>query len=211
MKFSSNCAVSVITLIFLASCATLKVSTNVQSGRLALKENDPKEALAHFETAAKLDPSYTTRFTLLHTGIWTYVGRAYLDLGQTDEALANLRKAKQAHDRDYFASIYLGLAMAKSGQRDAGFRELKTGLNGLQNWLDNITWQGSDGQYWDPDGHLKNGIARTQDLLKGERINLAQVDESVQSLGRKFEEEIEEVKDDKQQELREDDNDSGRP
>jgi len=64
-------------LIFASSCATIRVSTDVQSGRSALKLGQPKEALIHFEAAAAQDPNYTTRFTLLNTGIWTYVGRSY--------------------------------------------------------------------------------------------------------------------------------------
>ena len=211
MKFVSKYAVSFLILFFLSSCATLQVSTNVQSGRKALKQDQPKEALTHFEAAARVNPNYTTRFTLLNTGIWTYVGRAYYEAGEKEKALESLKRAKKSSSRDYFASIYLGLVMAQNGRRKAGITELQSGLKGLGNWLDNITWEGVDGQYWDPDGHLKKGIVQTQGLLREENINIAKVNENVRWLGKEFEEEIEEVKDDKLQEQIEDDNDSGRP
>ncbi len=161
--------------------------------------------MTHFEAAARVDPNYTTRFTLLNTGIWTYVGRAYYEAGEKEKALESLKRAKKSSSGDYFASIYLGLVMAQNGRRKAGIAELQSGLTGLGNWLDNITWEGADGQYWDPDGHLKKGIVQTQDLLSEENINIAKVDKSVRWLGKEFEEEIEQVRDDKQPDQEDDD------
>ncbi len=205
MKFTFSYIMPFFVLIFLSSCATVQVSKNVQSGRRALKLNEPKEALTHFEAAARVNPNYTTRFTLLNTGIWTYVGRAFYELGEKEKALASLKRAKESFSGDYFASIYLGLVMAQNGRRREGIAVLESGLKGLGNWLDNITWQGFDGQYWDPDGHLKKGILQTQELLREEIINIAKVDENVRWLGREFEEEIEDVRDDKRREREDDD------
>ncbi len=198
MKFKLNCGVSLLVLLLLSSCATVQVSKNVHSGRRALKQYEPREALTHFEAAARVDPDYTTRFTLLNTGIWTYVGRAYYETGEKEKALESLKRAKESPDKDYFASIFLGLVMAQNGRRKDGITELESGLKGLEYWLDNITWQGADGQYWDPDGHLKKGIVEIRGLLREENINISKVDESVRWLGREFEEEIEQVRDDKQ-------------
>ncbi len=209
MKFSFSYAMPFLVLFFLSSCATLQVSKDVQSGRRALKLGQPKEALTHFEAAARVDPNYTTRFTLLNTGIWTYIGRAYYEIGEREKALASLKRAKDSSSEDYFASIYLGLVMAQNGRRREGIAELESGLKGLGNWLDSMPWQGFDGQYWDPGGRLKKGIVETQDLLRGEKINLAKLDENVRWLGKEFEEEIEEVRRDKQPE-HEDDKDSSR-
>jgi len=208
MKFSFVYAMPFFVVLFLSSCATLQVSKDVQSGRRALKLGQPKEALTHFEAAARVDPNYTTRFTLLNTGIWTYVGRAYYEIGEQEKALASLKRAKESSSEDYFARIYLGLVMSQNGSRREGIAELEGGLEGLEVWLETLTWQGPDGQFWDPGGRLKKGVAETRGLLRAEKINLARVDEHVRWLGKEFEEEIEEVRDDKQREREDDDNHS---
>ncbi len=69
----------------------------------------------HFEAAARQDPNYTTRFTLLNTGIWTYIGRAYYEIGEKEKALASLKPAKESSSDDYFARIYLGLVISQIG------------------------------------------------------------------------------------------------
>ncbi len=57
-----NCYAQVVALvlvfIFVSSCATLQVSKDVQSGRRALKLDQPKEALTYFEAADRVDPNY---------------------------------------------------------------------------------------------------------------------------------------------------------
>jgi len=206
MKFSFSYALPFFLLFFLSGCVTLQVSRDVQSGRIALKLGQPKEALTHFQAAAHLDPNYTTRFTLLNTGIWTYIGRAYYEVGEKKKALASLKRAKESSSDDYFARIYLGLVMSQNGRRREGIAELEAGLKGLEIWLESLRGH-HEGQYWDPGGHLQKAIAETQGLLRGERINLARVDENVQWLGRNFEEEIEEVRHEKSHEFGEDSDD----
>ncbi len=125
-------------LIFAGSCATIRVSTEVQSGRSALKLGQPKEALTQFEAAAAQDPNYTTRFTLLTTGIWTYVGRAYYEIGEKEKALASLKRAKDSSSNDYVGRIYLGLVMAQTGNTRGGKVELEAGLKGLAAWLEGL-------------------------------------------------------------------------
>ena len=115
MKKIFNLSSMVFLLILSGSCTTVQVSRDVQSGRSALKLGQPKEALQQFEAAAAQNPNYTTRFTLLNVGIWTYVGRAYYQVGEKDKALASLNKAKDSSKNDYVARIYLGLVMAQTG------------------------------------------------------------------------------------------------
>ncbi len=197
MKFFFNYAMPFFLFFSLSSCTTVQVSKDVQSGRAALKQGRPEEALTHFEAAARQDPSYTTRFTLLNTGIWTYIGRAYYEMGEKEKALASLKRAKNSTSDDYFARIYLGLVMSQNGKEREGIAELDAGLERLEIWLESLPGQSQGGQYWDPDGHLQKTIAETRSLLREERINLARVDENVRWLGKKFENEIEEVRHDK--------------
>jgi len=183
-------------LIFAGSCATIQVSREVQSGRSALQLNQPKEALTHFEAAAAQNPNYTTRFTLLNTGIWTYVGRAYYEIGEKDNALASLKRAKESSSDDYVARIYLGLVMAQTGNTREGKAELEAGLKGLAVWLE--TLPGRQGQYWDPGNYLADSISQTRKMLQAEKPNWQSIVANVEWLGMALEEEIDEVKNDRQ-------------
>ena len=194
MKIFYNYAVPVFGLFFLSSCATIQVSREVQSGRSALKLNQPKAALAHFEAAAAQDPNYTTRFTLLNTGIWTYVGRAYYAIGEKEKALASLKRAKESSSDDYVGRIYLGPVMAQTGNTRDGKAELEAGLKGLADWLESLPGTGRKGERWDPDHRIADGISQTRKMLQEERPDWQGIAANVEWLGRELEEEIEEVK-----------------
>ena len=212
----TNCHAQVVALvlvfIFISSCATLQVSTDVQSGRTALKLDQPKEAITHFEAAALSNPDYITDFTVLDIGIWTYVGMAYYQAGEKEKALENFKQAKQRHREDQFARVFLGLLMSQIGHRKAGKGELVYGLNGLRQWLDTIRHSARTrtGELWDPGDYLAKEIGETLTLLQAEEVDWRAINESVVSLARNFDDEIDEVKRDKQFEINEDDRDDGK-
>jgi len=185
-------------LIFAGSCTTIQISTEVQSGRSALNLGQPKEALTQFEAAAAQDPNYTTRFTLLTTGIWTYVGRAYYEIGEKEEALASLKRAKESSSDDDVGRIYLGLVMAQTGNRREGKAELEAGLKGLAVWLESLPGTGQMGQFWDPDRRIANGISILLKQVQAERPDWQGIATNVEWLGEVLEEEIENVRDDQQ-------------
>jgi len=211
MNFSSSYAVPFFVLFFLSSCATLQVARDVQSGRTALKLGQPKEAITHFEAAGQTDPDYITDFTLLDIGIWSYVGMAYYQAGEKEKALESFKQAKQRHREDHFARVFLGLVMSQIGQTRDGKAELVSGLNGLRRWLD-MTRSSNTGKavYWDPGDYLVNEIAQTLKLLQAEEVNWQAIDENVVRLARNFDDEIDEVKRDRDFEVNEDDG-SGSP
>ena len=183
-------------LIFAGGCATIQVSTDVQSGRSALKLGQPKEALTYFEAAAAQDPNYTTRFTLLNTGIWTYVGRAYYEIGEKEKALASLKRAKESSSDDYVARIYLGLVMSQNGRSRESIAELEAGLKGLGDWLDTTRHSSQEGQFWDPWNHIADSISKTKKMVQAERPDWQGITANVEWLGKALEKEIEEVKND---------------
>ncbi len=185
-------------LILVGGCAIIQVSRDVQSGRSALKLNQPKEALTHFEAAAAQDPNYTTRFTLLTTGIWTYVGRAYYEIGEKEKALASLKRAKDSSSDDYVGRIYLGAVMAQTGNTREGKAELEAGLKGLAVWLKSLPGTGQEGQLWDPGYRIANGISELLKMVQVERPDWQGIATNVEWLGKALEEEIEEVKNDEQ-------------
>ena len=191
------CALLIV-LFFAGSCANIQVSREVQSGRSALKLNQPKVALTHFESAAAQDPNYTTRFTLLNTGIWTYVGRAYYAIGEKEKALASLKRAKESSSDDYVGRIYLGLVMAQTGNAREGKAELEAGLKGLAAWLESLPSTGEMGELWDPGHRIANGISKFLKMVQVERPDWQGIATNVEWLGKALEEEIENVKDDKE-------------
>ncbi len=183
-------------LTLVSGCATIQVSTDVQSGRSALKLGQPKEALTQFAAAAAQDPNYTTRFTLLTTGIWTYVGRAYYAIGEKDKARASLKRAKESSSDDYIGRIYLGLVMAQTGNTREGKAELEAGLRGLAAWLESLPGSGERGELWDPGYRIADAISQTRKMLQAERPDWQGIATDVEWLGKELEEEIENVKDD---------------
>ncbi len=207
MKFSYSYAMPLFVLFFLSSCATLQVSRDVQSGRTALKLDQPKEALTHFEAAGQTDPDYLTDFTLLDIGIWSYVGMAYYQAGEKEKALESFKQAKQRHRDDHFARVFLGLVMSQNGQRREGKAELVAGLNGLGSWLDTIRYSARThtGELWDPGDYLRKEIGEMLTLLESEEVNWGAINESVVTLARNFDDEIDEVKRDEQFEGDDDD------
>ena len=210
MNFSFRYAVPIFVLVFLSSCATLQVAQDVQSGRTALKLGQPKAAITHFEAAGQSDPDYLTDFTLLDIGISSYIGMAYYQAGEKEKALESFKQAKQRHRDDHFARVFLGLVMSQNGQRREGTAELVAGLNGLGSWLDTIRYSARThtGELWDPGDYLRKEIGEMLTLLEAEEVNWGAINESVVTLARNFDEEINEVKTDRQREAEEDDGDS---
>src|SRR3990172_11744944 len=118
-------------LFFLSACA---VETKVLQGRTALLYGDPDVALASFQSAAESDPGYLY-FSVFPQGIWTYVGRANYSAGRYPEARQALERAVSLHQEDSMAKLYLGLSLARSGDRQTGLKAIEDGLRGLHEWL----------------------------------------------------------------------------
>ncbi len=203
-------ASAVCGLLFIAAgCTTIRVSVEVQSGRRALEMAEPKQALQQFEAAAAANPNYTTRFTLLHTGIWTYIGKAQFALGEREAALASFKKAREKSGSDNVTRIYLGLLLVQTGNESKGKSELVAGLKGLATWLERLPGQGGDGVFWDPDGHIAEAISQLLKLVEAQRPDWQKIADHVVWLGNRLEEEIDNVKDDKEMKLLSMEGDSG--
>jgi len=204
----------VSTLVFsflLGGCTTLEVAREVQSGRRAMQLGDSQAALGYFEAAARANPDYLTDFTLLDIGIWSYVGMAQYSEGEQGKALASFKQAKQRHREDHFARVFLGLVMSESGDRRKGKEELVGGLNELGQWLDTTRHSTRTGELWDPGDYLAQEIGQSLKLLQAEEVNWRAINESMVTLARNFDDEIDEVKRDKQFQVDEEDDIDGLP
>ena len=188
-------------LVLLAGCTSLQVGSNIQMGRTALKTGHPEIALVHFRRAAQLDPNYVLDFTLLPQGVWTYVGRTYYTQGKLPEARKALEQARSLHPEDNLAKLYLGLVLARDGDRQKGLREIETGLARLTEWLDDLDQNHPDGQFWDPGRDLRNEMQKDLAMISGKDIDWPRLISSGEWLGKKFEEEIDRARHDKQEEL----------
>ncbi len=175
---------------------------HIMKGRDALFQGNPKAALPNFEAIAQSNPNYINCAEDFCVGIWTYLGRTYHEVGNNQKSLESLKKGKGRHRRDRFNKIYLGLVMAQTGQTKEGTAELDAGLKALGAWLSSFAGRGSTGQYWDPSGNLQKAIADTRNLLPGDEINWHKVNKDVQWLGVNFEQEVRDVRSDKESDRR---------
>lgn len=191
-----------LSLFFLlAGCTALQVGSNIQKGRAELMIGDPKIALAHFRKAAELDPDYILNFSQLPQGVWTYVGRAYYAQEQFAEARKAFGKARAQHSEDNLAKIYLGLVLARNGNRQRGLTEIQGGLTGLNNWLNHLEYYHPDGRFWDPAKRIRSEIEKDLAMISGKDIDWKALIASGEWIGKKMEEEIDFARQEKKDEL----------
>ena len=185
---NSYSSIFVSLLFFLSACA---VQTKVQQGRMALLYGDPTVARAAFESAAELDPNYFY-FSVFPQGIRTYLGRAEYSAGRYAEARQALERAVSLHEEDNMAKLYLGLTLARSGDRQRGLKEIESGMKGLHEWLDYVNQYDafSYGQYWDPLKEIRSEIQNNLRMISGKDIDWQKLIASGEWVGRRMEEEI---------------------
>ena len=180
-----------VLLSFAAGCANFHVAGQVAQGREALLQQDPKSALAHFRSAAEMDPDFYLNWSLLQEGVWTYVGRAYYTLGQLGEARAALEKATSRYSWDNMAKLYLGLVLLRQNDQAKGLKEVDAGLVGLYNWINYVNAsQRPDGSFWDPGGFIKQRIDKTRALIEAKDVNVSEVIAAGEYIGWRMEKEM---------------------
>jgi tetratricopeptide (TPR) repeat protein len=200
-SLNSPIVICLSTIVLLAGCTVLQIGSSIQQGRTELKRGNPDRALVHFQRVAELDPNYMLNFTLLRQGVWTYVGRAYYGQGKLPEAGRALEKARSRHPDDDLAKLYMGLVLARKGDRETGVREIEAGLHGLGNWLNDLDQNHQDGPFWDPGRNLRNQMQQHLAMISGRDIDWRQLISGVERLGNKFEEEIDRARRDKKEDL----------
>jgi tetratricopeptide (TPR) repeat protein len=193
-------AVSTVSFaLFLSGCAT--VGGQIQAGRMDLLYGDPNNAVAHFQQAADLNPNYLY-FSVLPQGVWTYIGRAYYASGKFPEARQALERAVSRSDEDNLAKLYLGLVLARDGDRPRGLKEIETGVRGIHDWLDYVEqhFAFSYGRFWDPNKTIRTEIGSDLAMIsKG--VDWQKLIASGEWVGRQMEEEIDRARLDESREL----------
>lgn len=183
---------SMTALVFVTSCGGLQVAQTFQDGRAALLTGRYDDAVNDFARAAESNPNYKTTYTLSES-VWTYLGRAYYEAGKYPEARTALDKALIRDKNDYMARLYLGMTLVRSNDRDRGMSEMRTALNRIHEWLDDLESDSSEGYYWDPHKQIRKtieaGLAGNPSAIEVVVIG--------QRVGKQLEEEIDRAERDK--------------
>lgn len=177
-------------LAFFSGCASVQVGSDVAAGRRAMLAGNNETALAYFQSAAQIDPNYTYG-TAYQQGILSYVGRTEYAVGRLPQARQTLEKALSENRDDDLARLYLGLTLARSGDRQRGLKEIEGGMRGIQAWLDyiNDAHRFSFGQFWDPARAIRSTIQGDLTMISAREFDWEKLIASSEWIGQRMEEE----------------------
>lgn len=195
--------------LFVSGCASLEIGGEFQYGRRALLTGNNEAALAYFQSIAQKDPTYIYG-TALRQGIWSYLGRVEYATGRLPQARQTLEKALAANQQEDVARLYLGLTLARTGNRQQGLKEIEGGMRGIHDWLDWVTqtYRFSFGQYWDPARDIRRAIQTDLALISGQELDWQILIADGEWVGKRMEEESDRARDDEARQLSRD-NDGG--
>jgi tetratricopeptide (TPR) repeat protein len=191
MKANSSLAFFSL-LIFLAGCLSVQTGGELQSGRQALLKGNSEVALGYFYGAAQKDPNYIyATGSSPRQSVWSYVGRSEYLTGRLPQARQTLERALTTNREEDIARLYLGLTLAREGDRQRGLKEIEGGMRGINNWLDYISQaqRFSIGQYWDPDRDIRSAIQNNLAMMTGKDLDWEKLTANTEWLGIRMEEE----------------------
>ena len=89
------------------------------------------------------------------------------------------------------ARLYLGLTLAREGDRQRGLKEIESGMRGINSFLDYIsqTQRFSIGQYWDPGRAIRSAIQSDLAMISGKDLDWQKLTADTEWLGIRMEEE----------------------
>ena len=178
--------------VFLTGCTSLQTGGEVQSGRQALLEGKNEAALGYFYSAAQMDPNFVyTTGSSPRQGVWSYVGRSEYLTGRFPQARQNLERALSANQQEDIARLYLGLTLAREGDRQRGLKEIEGGMRGINSFLDyiNQAQRYSIGQFWDPDRDIRSAIQSNLAMISGKDLDWQRLTADTEWLGIRMEQE----------------------
>jgi tetratricopeptide (TPR) repeat protein len=185
-----------IALLAAAGCATLWAGGDLASGRQALLKGNNEAALGFFQRAAQEDPNYVYGVPLQQS-VWSYVGRSEYLNGQIPQARQTLERAISrervisGQQQEVIARLYLGLTLAREGDRQGGLKEIEIGMRGINNFIDNMNqdFRFSFGQYFDTGRDIRGAIQTNLAMISGKDLDWQQLTTATEWLGIRMEEE----------------------
>jgi tetratricopeptide (TPR) repeat protein len=178
--------------VFLAGCTSLRAGGELQYGRQALLAGNSEAALGYFQSAANRDPNYIyATGSSPKQGVWSYVGRSEYLTGRFPDARKNLERALSANRQEDIARLYLGLTLAREGDRQRGLKEIEGGMRGINSFLDyiNQAQRFSIGQFWDPDRDIRGAIQSDLAMISGKDLDWQRLTADTEWLGIRMEQE----------------------
>ena len=197
-KYSS---VLFFTIVSLSGCASLQVAQDVEFGRQAFFVGKNETAQSYFQNAAQINPNYEYYSVGSRQGVWSYVGRSEYVNGRYPQALQSLERALSANKSEDIARLYLGLTLARDGDRQRGVKEIEAGMKGIHDWLEYVTQAHvfSYGRFWDPGNEIRSQIRTDLAMISARDVDLPQVIAEGEWLGKRIEEESDRAR--KQQQM----------
>ena len=178
--------------VFLAGCASLRVGGEVQSGRQALLKGSNETALGYFYSAAQRSPNYVyATGSSPKQSVWSYVGRSEYLTGRFPQARQTLERALASNRDEDIARLYLGLTLAREGDRQRGLNEIESGMRGINNFLDyiNQAQRFNIGQFWDVDRDIRRAIQSDLAMVSGKDVDWQRLTADTEWLGVRMEQE----------------------
>jgi len=196
---------SLLSLVFLCGCTSLKAGSEVAYGRRALLGGDNETALGYFQSALQVDPTYKYG-TAYQQGLLSYVGRTEYLTGRLPQARETLQKSLAVNKDEDIARIYLGLTLIRTDNREAGLKDVETGMHGIYDWLDWVTeaFRFSFGQYWDPARAIRSAIQSDLAMMSGRDLDWQRVIADGEWVAMRMEEEGDKARNDEQRDRQRD-------
>ena len=191
MKIKNSLALFSL-FVFFTGCATIQSAGNLQYGRQALLGDNNEAALGYFQRAAQLDPNYVyATGSSPKQSVWSYVGRSEYLTGRFPQARQTLERALASNRDEDIARLYLGLTLAREGDRQRGLNEIESGMRGINNFLDyiNQAQRFNIGQFWDVDRDIRRAIQSDLALISGKDVDWQRLTADTEWLGVRMEQE----------------------
>ena len=131
------------------------------------------------------------------------MGRAQYLNGQLAPAHDTLQKALTQHKSDNLARLYLGLTLARQGDRKTGLHDIEVGMKGISGFLNYITTQfaWSFGKFWDPGADIRKTIDTNLATIARGNIDWPTMISNGEALAMNFEQEEDRARQDQEREM----------
>ena len=182
-------------------CASLQLGSDFQAGRNALITGKREVALSYFQSVAEKDPGYRYG-SAYRQGVLSYLGRAEYAVGQLPQAQTTLERALAANRDEDLARLFLGLVLARSGERQRGVSEIENGMKGIYGFLEYITeaHRFSFGRFWDPARSIRSAIQSDLAMISGREFEMERLIVSAEAIGKQMEDEVDRARQDETRE-----------
>ena len=197
MKTKSSLALFSL-FVFFTGCATIQSAGNLQYGRQALLGGNNEAALGYFYSAAQRAPNYVyATGSSPKQSVWSYVGRSEYLTGRFPQAQQTLERVISGERviagirQEDIARLYLGLTLAREGERQRGLNEIESGMRGINNFLDyiNQAQRFNIGQFWDVDRDIRRAIQSDLAMISGKDVDWQRLTADTEWLGVRMEQE----------------------